>query len=171
MLTPVFLSLLLASPSSQAKDLRSRVGLGFDTGLGHGSPTTSGSSPAVPALSLRVGLPTGETNLNLQIEVDGGFIVLAGEEARLVLGGRGLYGLVTEDNMNLYLGVGAAYVGQGSTGIFRLQPTASAQFFLFGLENLGLSASWGVSLDLGDPRGTRAMSIGGAPALAFHYYF
>ena len=69
--------------------------------------------------------------------------------------------------MNLYLGVGAGYLG--GPGTIRVQPGIGAQFFLFGLENLGFSAEWGVNVDLGS---TYALTtFGSGPAAAVHYYF
>lgn len=156
---------------AHAKDLRNHVGVGVDTALGHGVSTVTGTSAAIPALSLRFGLPASSPNVNVQIELDGGFNAGGGEEARYLAGGRVLYGVVVEDNMNLYLGAGAGYLGQGSTGRVRIQPTMSAQWFFFGLENLGFSAECGVSIDAGGSQGARAVTVGGVPAVGLHYYF
>ncbi len=51
----------------------------------------------------------------------------------------------------------------------RLQPALGAEFFLYGLENLGFSTEWGLNLDLA--KTTRVDTISGGPAVAVHYYF
>lgn len=159
MLTIMLLAAL--TPHAGAKDLRSRVGVGFNQQFG-----------GVTAISVRYGLPTPKPTLNVQLELDGGVSLTAGMGSYLV-GGRLLYGVVAEDNLNLYLGAGAAYFREESeltqaTGL-RLQPSMGAQFFLFGLENLGFTAEWGLNFDLGSPLGIK--TVGSAPSVAVHYYF
>jgi hypothetical protein len=140
-----------------AKDLRGRFGAGFHAGLG-----------SVPAISVRYALPTGDPKVSIVVEADGGASI-GGATTDVLAGGRVLYGLVAEDNMNLYAGVGGFFVVQGGGPAARIQPALGAHFFLFGLENLGLSAEWGVNVDFGVP--AALATVGGAPAVAVHYYF
>lgn len=150
-------ALLLAAPSAQAKDLRERVGVGANAHLG-----------SVPALSVRYGLPTGNPAVNIQAEAVAGFWAQSGQAARVTAGGRVLYGVVAEDNMNLFLGAGAAADTVGNQVNARLQPVMGADFFLFGLENLGFTAEWGVNIDLGATSGaSTTATLGGG----VHYWF
>lgn len=154
----MLLALLLVSAPADAKDLRSRFGIGFHQQFG-----------SVTALSARYGLPTGKPTSNVQIEVDVGADLAALTEPRFFAGGRLLYSVVAEDNMNLYLGAGGGYVVDGPDGVVRLQPVAGAEFFFFGLENLGFSVEWGVNVDLGAAWAVK--TVGSAPAVGVHYYF
>ena len=152
---PILLSI---SPPAHAKDLRGRIGAGVDTQLGD-----------IPAASVRFGLPSGNPAINIQAEVDFGFASYSSQTNQMVAGGRVLYGVVVEDNLNLYLGAGAALQTQGKVSVVRIQPAAVADFFLFGLENLGLSAGVGLNLDVGTGNsglGTQAAVLTGA-----HYWF
>lgn len=149
---------LLAAPSlAHAKDLRGRVGAGFNTSFGQ-----------VQALSVRYGLPTADPAINIQVEGDFGFASYENVTDGVFGGGRLLYGVVAEDNMNLYVGAGAGYVGYGTGSVVRIQPVASVDFFLFGLENLGFNASWGLNLDVGDQSGLATTANLGA---GLHYFF
>lgn len=150
---------LLACPlPAFAKDLGGRVGVGFAAQLGD-----------VAALSFRWGLPTGDPKVNIQLEADGGVEIDASGLTAMVVGGRLLYGVVAEDNLNLYLGAGGAYVQDASGGAVRVQPSMGAQFFFFGVENLGITAEWGVNIDVGTRVGVA--TVGGAPGVGVHYYF
>lgn len=151
----MILALALLVDPAAAKDLRSRVGVGFHQGFGDTS-----------ALSFRFGVPAASPTMNLQVEADVG-LDISSAATGFFAGGRALWGVVAEDNLNLYVGAGAGYLGASKA--VRVQPVLSAQFFLFGLENLGFSAEWGVNVDLGTA--SRVTTIGGGPAAAVHYYF
>lgn len=158
---------LFAAPDAYAKDLRQRVGLGYQ-----GQPTGTGT------LSLRYGLPAQSPAVNVQIGVVAGFSVLNGAADQLYLGGRGLYSFVAEDNMNLYGGLGAGLLVSGELVGARVQPVVGAEFFLFGLENLGFSTEFGVNLDYlsgAEDSGTTSQftlhTVSGVPMLGVHYYF
>lgn len=155
---PLLLAALLLLPDlALAKDLRQRVGVGMSRGL----------SP-VGALSVRYGLPAKEPAVNFQAELVAGASVLAGSADTIFVGARGLYGVVAEDNMNLYLGVGAGYLQEGDRTGLRVQPAASMQFFPFGLENLGISAEMGLNFDY---VGGLDIVTSAVPAACVHYYF
>lgn len=154
---PLLSALLLLSTTAQAKDLGNRLAVGANAHLG-----------SVPALSVRYGLPTGKEELNIQVEVLAGVRATAGTSTDALAGGRVLYGMVAEDNMNLFVGAGAGLHVQADEPVFRLQPVMGADFFLFGLENLGFTAEWGLNVDLGDPSTVAtSASIGGG----VHYWF
>lgn len=151
-------ALLLLAPLAGATDLRNRVGVGFHAGLG-----------SVSALSVRYALPTSNEKVNAQVELDAGFAAGGGEDLALVAGGRVLYGVVAEDNLSLYVAGGAAYVLEETESVVRIQPAMGAEFFMFGLENLGFGVEWGLNLDLGSEPAARTIS--GAPAVTVHYWF
>lgn len=151
-------SAVLWSAPTAAKDLGNRIGVGMQTQLG-----------AVPALSVRYGLPMPNPAINIQVEGDFGLYSAQSEPTALVLGGRALYAVVVEDNMNLYAYGGAAYLDEGGASTFRLQPGLEIQAFPFGLENLGLTAGTGLNIDLGG--GQTGLSTLGSVLAGFHYWF
>ncbi len=125
--------------TAHAKDLSGKFGIGFNNQLGGG-----------PALAVRYGIPTGEDSpLNLVIEGHTGFSAYEGTAQAFVAGGRLMFSTVVEDNMNFYVGAGAGYVMQDGQEVVRLQPLASVDFFLFGLDNLGFTTAFGLDLDVG----------------------
>ena len=148
---------VLAPASAHAKDLRGRFGLGFNHSFG-----------AASTLSARYGLPMPEPAINILVEADGGVDTTATATQSLFLGGRVLYAFVVEDNMNLYAAGGAALITGPATQTIRVQPALSAEFFLFGLENLGFTAEWGVNLDIGDKPGVTTTA---SPGVGLHYWF
>ena len=146
---------LLATPSAQAKDLGSRVGVGFDTSLA-----------SIPTLSVRYGVPTGNRVVNLQIEADIGADLAKGSSA-MVLGGRALYAIAVEDNVNFYA-VGGLAMTTGDTGSTSLQPGFAMDMFLFGLENIGFTTAWGLDIVPGEDGG---LATTGDLAAGVHYWF
>jgi hypothetical protein len=144
--------LLALITQADAKDLRGRLGVGYHQEVA-----------GVSAVSLRYTLPGAKPTSMLALELDAG-LDLTDTATDFYAGGRVLAGVVAEDNMNLYLGLGGGYLG--GAGQVRVQPAVGAQFFLFGLENLGLNLEWGVNAAFGT--GTH---ISTGPAAAFHYWF
>ncbi len=157
----------------QAKDLRNRLGAGMDTQMGL---MGSGSkSPVLPAnLSVKYTLPASDKTINIQFELLLGIDLPENDSASVVGGGRFLYTVVAEDNCNVFLGVGTAYLRSpdlpNASGLFRIQPLSGVEFFFYGLENLGFTTSVGINVDLGNPLG---VSVVGATfgAVGVHYYF
>ena len=117
---------------------------------------------------MRWGVPTPDPAINIQTEVDLGFSTYQDTDSGLFLGGKVLYGVVAEDNMNFYVGGGAGYVGHAGASVVRVQPAAAIDFFMFGLENLAFNATWGVNLDVGDATGLSTTAALGA---GLHYFF
>jgi len=152
------LLLLSTSPGAWAKDLQGRVGVGFQAGLDD-----------TAALTVRYGLPVGEAPMNLIVEAQAGVDLRGSVDDTWTVGLRALYAVVAEDNLNLYAAVGGAWVSTGGYGRFRLQPALAVEWFGFGLENLGLTAQWGLAIDIGG--GVDFRTLGGGPGLGLHYYF
>jgi len=154
---------LLLPASADARDLRESVGLGY-----------SNQFSSVSALSARYHLPTRSSTVRISVEATAGFSLMMPSSAQTTYNGwftgaRVLYGLVAEDNMTLYAAAGAGFTSSAGDQAMRLQPALGAEFFLYGLENLGFSTEWGLNLDLA--KTTRVDTISGGPAVAVHYYF
>ncbi len=146
-----------APAMAQAKDLNGRFGVGAEQSFG-----------GLSALSVRFGFPTGKPTLNIGVGVDAGLDALSGGSPDYYGGARLYFGVVAEDNMNLYLGAAAGYASVGGTNAIRIAPDIGAEFFLFGLENLGFLAEMSVNVDIGS---ATEISTWGSPAVGFHYYF
>lgn len=149
--------LLLLTLPAAAKDLRGRYAAGFNNQFGH-----------ISAISGRYAFPTSSPVVNVQVEGNFGLSTSPLEDGKVFTGGRVLYGTIAEDNMNIFVagGVGALMADGEST--VRIQPGMGADFFLFGLENLGFTVEWGLNLDLAD--GASA-STTAAMAAGAHYWF
>ena len=157
--------LLVAAPAS-AKDLRGRFALGFNNQFG---PMTSAS--------LKFTLPAKQPTVNIQLQlVAGAALFKARNYNDQYFGGlRMLFTFVAEDNLNLYAGGGGGYVGfSDATNAVRIQPVMGTEFFFFGLENLGISAEFGVNVDIGvgSTSGLDVSTAAGSfGAVGMHYYF
>ncbi|MFT5587830.1 MAG: opacity protein-like surface antigen [Cognaticolwellia sp.] len=150
---------LLSSPDAYAKDLRGHFAIGFENQLS-----------GMPALSAKYAFPTSQSQLNAQLQVVAGWSVDSAADNRSFFGARGLYGVVAEDNLSLLVGAGVGYVQNGEDAALRIEPLMSAEFFLFGLENLGLTLQWGLQLDLSS-ESTALRSMGSGAAIGAHYWF
>ena len=150
------LLLLTAMNTAQAKDLGNRFGVGFNTQLGD-----------IPALSVRYGLPTANPAINLQVEADLGLLTTP-DSTQVLVGGRALYAVVVEDNMNLYGFAGGALSAIDGSSVIRIQPGLELQAFPFGLENIGINAGFGLNLDLGS---ASSVSTTGTLLAGAHYWF
>ena len=158
----MFTLLHLLAHDAHARDLHGRLGVGFEDQLA----ATAGSG----AVSARYWLPAvGSANParspHVGVEVALGLDLREGGTGASV-GARVLYAFLLEDNFNLY---GAGGVGWlGATSSVRVQPAVGAEFFLFGLENLGITTEWGMNLDLGEEI---SLSTPGNAVAGVRYYF
>ena len=169
-LPPLLLVLLLLSAFSpadaSAKDLRKKIGLGFNNNF-----------TSLTSISVKGGLPLPKATQSLQIQGFVGFGLARAEPARLVAGGRVLIPFVAEDNLNVYAGIGAGYLRlrpEGQTDVidaFRGQAVVGVEFFFFGLENLGFSAELGLNFDVADEFLSFETTSGTAASVGVHYYF
>lgn len=148
-------ALLLLPADAFAKDLRGRFGLGFRQSFDGTTVVTS-----------RYTLPTPEPLVQIQAEAFCGFSANRIDGTWTLVGGRALMGFVVEDNMNLYGAAGAGLYLESGNSQARIQPALGSEFFLFGLENLGIIAEWGVDIDLGSPS-----AVGTTAAVGVHYWF
>lgn len=161
-------SLICFGTNAQAKDLRGRFGAGFNQQFGH-----------VSALSVRYAIPTQSHAVNIQLEGNFGLdtatdAVFDPESGKMVegrsvfSGARMLYGFVAEDNMTLFGAGGAGILTSSDSTTVRIQPSMGADFFLFGLDNLGFTIEWGLNIDTG---GNPGVSTTAAASAGVHYWF
>lgn len=162
LLTLAFFATALALPSSaEARDLRGRLGIGFNNNFS-----------SLTSISVKYGIPTNKETVNLQVQALVGFAFLKDQDDRFFAGGRVLIPILAEDNLNLYAGVGGGYVRfHDAKQAARIGAVLGVEFFLFGLENLGLSAEFGLNLDLGNQVLDVQTTGGTAAAVGVHYYF
>ena len=155
----VFAALLCTLPSTAlAKDLSGRLAIGLDNTIAR-----------TPALSIRYGVPLGDPLQQLQLEGDFSTQLTRGaDDQEFFIGGRAMYGVAVEDQLNLYLGTGLGGMSTPEGFTFRLQPGFSVDAFLFGLENLGFTAGFGLNIDLGE---TTGIGTSGAVLGGVHYWF
>jgi len=153
--------LLVSAGEAEAKDLRKRIGVGFNNNF---STLTS--------VSVKVGMPTNKETINLQVQALVGFSIFAKSDDLFFAGGRALLPILAEDNLNLYAAVGGGYVrSHAETNGARVQAVLGVEFFLFGIENLGLSAEFGVNLDIVGETVDIETTSGTAASVGVHYYF
>lgn len=175
---PVVLAaiLLLVTPSpAAARDLRGRIGLGFQTQFS-----------SLTSLSVKLVAPSDKPTVNVGFQVLAGFAFARTAEERVFVGGRVLLPLLAEDNLNLFVSAGGGWLRTADARSWlRVQAGIGAEVFLFGLENLGLSGEVGLRLDAtgddlifgtvaeGSPgEGSAVGPSGGTQAgIAIHYYF
>lgn len=172
---------LLASDTASAKDLRSRLGVGFE--LPHGLSTLS--VPLPPLLSLKYTLPSSQKSVNsaVQVLVGGGMGPRADQHTGLAAQAqaRFLWTFVAEDNCNVFAGGGAGLglwngfsssTDQTTGDVTTTESIVYDPFgelvlgieaFPFGLENFGITAQGSVRAGL--------LYQGTGGALGFHYHF
>lgn len=168
------LTLLLTS-AAHGKDLRGRFGVGVDTQM------ALSATAAPTALSVKYTLPAADKTINMQVQGLFALKITEQQPASMMAGARFLYPLVAEDNLNLFVGIGAAYLSGAAFDLalddngdpldtFRVQPLMGLEFFFYGLENLGFTAGLGLNVDL---LGAVQVATTGATfgALGIHYYF
>jgi len=155
-------ALVVTAPGeASAKDLRKRIGIGFNNNF---STLTS--------VSVKVGMPTNRETINLQVQALVGFSIFAKSDDLFFAGGRVLLPILAEDNLNLYGAVGGGYVrSHDASNGARVQAVLGVEFFLFGIENLGLSAEFGVNLDIIGGAVDIETTSGTAASVGVHYYF
>ena len=152
--------LLVAPQTAEAKDLRGRFGLGIGARL---SPTG--------IISGKITLPSSSPTRNVQIQALVGFALSESQRDRFSAGARVLIPVLAEDNLNVYGAVGGSYVFYGQEGhAVRADAGAGIEFFLFGLENLGLTGELGLVVDFigEEPVPPRLQPFA---FVGLHYYF
>lgn len=153
--------ILAASALVEAKDLSSRLGVGYSDQFG--------LSNSLPSLALRY-YPNADYGIMGALGVD-----TTKNNSRFGFGAKIVKIVFREDNLNFYTGAGAAIVSQEVAGAnssgFSIDGVAGAEFFLPGLENLGFSFEAGVGITSISSE-TRFRTIGDSPLRAgIIFYF
>ncbi len=162
----VTLLCMFVAPNAMAKDLSQRVGVGFNSQMG--------LSNHLDAASARYWI-----NKDMGFQGDVAFLDFSphqgNNQTSFGLGGKFLYNVIEETNMNLYVG-GGLYVftqpapADTETG-FSLGGLGGIEFFFQGLPNLGFN----LELDLGvkylNQYGTAFGIEADSINAGFHYYF
>lgn len=154
-LISIFCLFIIGTSQAHAKDLASRLGLGFSNQLAEDMPSfTARFYPnSLLGFSLALGVDTQKDNSRF-----GALLKIY----RIVF---------TEDNLNFYLGAGAALSSyEESTGVgtvanrsgFELLGIIGVEFFFTGLENLGFTFETGVAVN-SNSSGTRFRTIADHP--------
>ncbi|HRK02382.1 MAG TPA: hypothetical protein PLH57_06915, partial [Oligoflexia bacterium] len=118
----------LLATSVLAKDLRSRLGIGFVDQYSNG----------VPALSAKYGLTK-----DLHIATALGFSTA--DRADVVFSGKIFKNIFFETNLNFYSALALAYLKHDERSGIEILGVLGAEFFIPGVDSLGLSFETGVS--------------------------
>jgi len=153
------LAFLFMTPVAHAKDLTSRLGMGYTDQFSSDLPSIAAKYyPSNDmALGASLGIDTQQSNSKF------GFAVKI------------MRTIFPEDNMNFYMGAGAGLIsqqvsgGSNSSG-FELSGFVGAEFFLPGLDSLGVSFETGVGVT-SISAGTRFRTIGDSPLRAGMFFY
>ncbi len=157
---------LLIAPNAMAKDLSERIGAGFNSQIG--------LSNRLDAASVRYWI-----NRDMGVQGDLAFLNFApyhgSNQTSFGVGGKFLYNVIEETNMNLYAGGGADVFTEpapaGTETGFSFCGLSGIEFFFQGLPNLGFN----LELDLGvkylNQYGTAFGVEADSVNAGFHYYF
>lgn len=129
------LTSLLVSPGAWARDLQGRLGLGYNAELAN--VTQPGG---VPALSIKYGFTK-------DLGVEGIFGTNTQSPRNTALGIKGFKNLFYETNLNFYSMAGAAMLSANNRSGAEFLGGFGVEFFIPGLESLGISMETGLSLD------------------------
>jgi hypothetical protein len=144
------------SSISWSKDLTSRLGVGFSDNFSESLPSLHVKyySSLETAFSAALGVDTDKDNSKF------GFLAKVYRT------------IFMEDNLNFYMGAGAGLLSQEISGSnssgFELNGYAGVEFFLPGLDSLGLSFEMGVGVS-SPSSGTRFRTIGQTAGVVFYF--
>lgn len=160
-LMAAILIFLAGASAAHAKDLSTRLGVGYSNQFGLNGD--------LPSLAVRY-YPNGDYGLMAALGVD-----TQENNSRFGAQVKILKIVFKEDNLNFYTGAGAGLVSQEQSNKndsgFDLSGFVGAEFFLPGLENLGLSFEAGVGITSIDNE-VRFRTIGDHPLRAgIIFYF
>lgn len=151
---------LSVPPLASARELQGRLGLGYNAQFI--DPSTSGLR--VPGISIKLGISRG-----LGVEFVEG--IITSSSVTNVTGLKAFQNIFFEQYLNFYFMVGAAITTvKGNSGFAALTGFGS-EFFIPGLESLGLSVETGIAYDnSGGSYALRTMGISFLDA-GIHFYF
>lgn len=132
--TPLFLCALAANPA-EARDLQGRLGLGYNAQFANYRE----SGNAVPAIAAKYAITK-------DIAIEGVFGVATTSPGNSVVGAKFFKNLFFENSLNFYGMLGAGLVTANGTSGSDLLGGFGAEFFIPGLESVGISFEVGGEL-------------------------
>ena len=155
---PFIIFVLLTVPTAHARNIESRLGIGFVDQFSNSTPLKQ-----VPAISAKYGF-TKEINFAGAIGLN------TMDPTTITLGGKVFKNIFYETNLNFYAAGGLAYVKKQESGL-EILGLLGAEFFIPGIESLGLSFEAGLSLS--NVTGSFALQTVGFTFLnaGMHFYF
>jgi hypothetical protein len=161
-----FITALLLSTSTFAKDMTSRLGVGYSDQFSTSMPSVAVKyySSQDFALSAALGIDTNTTN-----SAAGG--------SNFGFGARIYKTIFPEDNLNFYMGagvglltIGSTTVGGTSTSGFELSGFAGCELFFPGLDSVGINFQAGIGVT-SLSSGVRFRTIGDSPLRAGMFFY
>lgn len=158
---------MLAASNAMAKNLAERFGAGFDSQIG--------LTQRLDAASVRYWI-----DRDMGVQGDFAFMNFApkngSSQTAFGMGGKFLYNVIEETNMNLYAGGGIYVFNQPVYAInmktgFSLGALSGIEFFFEGLPNLGFNVELDIGLKYLDGYGTTFGISADSINAGVHYYF
>ena len=159
-LTGFVLILAVSLPLAEARDMRGRLGLGYNSEFA--KSTTSGSG--VPAISFKYGL-------SRETAIAGIVGFSTGQPSSNVTAFKFFKNIYYENHLNFYFTAGAGMISANNNSGVELLMGLGAEFFIPGVESLGFSIETGATFD--NATGSYAIRTLGVSFLdaGIHFYF
>ncbi len=164
----VFLLVLVLTGTIQAKDMTSRLGIGY---------SDSFSVKPLPSLAVKY-YPSQDMAVSAALGIDTNSTNSSNGASNFGFGAKVNKTVFTEENLNFYMGGGAALVSvsptTGATGStssgFELNGLFGCEFFVPGLDSLGINFQAGIGIT-SLSSGVRFRTIGETPLSAGIYFY
>ena len=153
------IGVLSFGPASFARDLHGKFGLGYNSEFSNSTQTNG-----VPAVSLKYGM-TRDIDLNLIFGIN------TGSPTNSVTALKFFKNIFFENNLNFYFLLAGGILSANSASSFEFLSGFGAEFFIPGIESMGLLFETGVSFT--NLTGSFALKTLGASFLnaGIHFYF
>ena len=160
---------LILSPSAWAKEMTSRLGVGY---------SNSFSLAALPSVAVKY-YSSKDISFSAALGIDTNNNTSASTgTSSFGFGGKFYKTIFTEDNLNFYMGGGASLVSSSatvagtssSTSGFELSGFCGAEWFFPGLDSVGINFQAGVGIT-SVSSGVRFRTIGDTPLSAGMYFY
>lgn len=159
------LALTALSSAAKAKDMTSRLGVGY---------SDSFSAASLPSIGVKY-YSSQDFSISAALGIDTQSSTGA---SNFGFGAKAYKTVFTEDNLNFYMGAGAALVSLGpasgstasATSGFELSGFCGVEFFLPGLDSVGINFQAGVGV-VSLSSGVRFRTIGDTPLKAGMYFY
>ncbi len=164
----IFAITLIVSTLAQAKDMTSRLGVGY---------SDSFSAASLPSLAVKY-YPSQDFSVSAALGIDTNSTNSTNGSSNFGFGAKVYKTIFPEDNMNFYMGAGVGLVsisptsgGTGSTSSgFELNGFCGVEFFIPGLDSIGFNFQAGVGVT-SLSSGVRFRTIGDTPLKAGMYFY